>query len=65
MAGTESEDFNLGKMVGEAMGRIDEQERIIGLIEDTELTFIDPLDNKVKRIDMDWTELFEQIRREQ
>lgn len=58
-----SDEFNLGKQLGEVIGAVRTQERIIGLIEDLELTYIDPDSEEVKVIDMDWGDLFEQIRK--
>ena len=58
----QQEAFNLGKMVGEAMARIQEQERIIQLIEEMDVTITDADDEPVDIIRVDFSGLFEQIR---
>lgn len=58
----ESDDFHLGKMVGETMGRVAEQERIIKLIEEMEVTITDLDDEPVDIIKLDFSGLYEQIR---
>jgi hypothetical protein len=57
----ESEQFQLGKMVGEAMATIRERERIAELIRTLQLTTIDPVTQEVTKVDMDWGPLFDQI----
>jgi chromosome segregation ATPase len=56
------EAFNLGKMVGEAMAKIQEQERIIELIEEMDVTITDANDEPVDIIKLDFSGLYEQIR---
>lgn len=66
MAGNEtpeSEDFHLGKMVGEVMGRIAEQERLCELLEDIEIFYPGP-DGQPVFLAMDWSDLRKEIRRE-
>lgn len=58
----QKEAFNLGKMVGEAMARIQEQERIIGLIEEMDVAITDANDEPVEIIKVDFSGLYEQIR---
>lgn len=58
----DSNEFDLGKMVGETMGRIAEQERIIKLIEEMDVTITDLEDEPVDVIKVDFSGLFEQIR---
>jgi hypothetical protein len=58
----DSNEFDLGKMVGETMGRIAEQERIIKLIEEMDVTITDLEDEPVEIIKVDFSGLFEQIR---
>jgi len=60
----DSDEFHLGKMVGETMGRISEQERIIALLEEVEISFFDNDKDQVQTLQPDWTDLFRQIRRE-
>lgn len=56
-----SEDFNLGKLVGEHLALITERQRIKQLIEDLVLTSVDPLTEETQLIEMDWGPLFDQI----
>jgi hypothetical protein len=58
----ESDEFHLGKMAGEVMGRIAEQERIIKLIEEMDVSITDMNDDPVDIIKVDFTGLYEQIR---
>lgn len=60
----DSDEFHLGKMVGETMGRISEQERIIALLEEVEISFFDDERDRIQTLQPDWTDLFRQIRRE-
>lgn len=60
----DSDEFHLGKMVGETLGRISEQERIIAMLEEVEITFFDEDTDSIQRVQPDWTKLFSQIRRE-
>lgn len=67
MAGNEqpeSEDFHLGKMVGEVMGRIAEQERISDLLDDIQVSIYDEKTQQIKFIEMDWSDLKREIRGE-
>jgi hypothetical protein len=60
----DSDEFHLGKMVGETLGRISEQERIIAMLEEVEISFFDDENDTIQRVQPDWTDLFRQIRRE-
>jgi hypothetical protein len=60
----DSDEFHLGKMVGETLGRISEQERIIAMLEEVEITFFDEENDTIQKVQPDWTDLFRQIRRE-
>ncbi len=60
----DSDEFHLGKMVGETLGRISEQERIIAMLEEVEISFFDDENDMIQRVQPDWTDLFKQIRRE-
>lgn len=60
----ESDEFHLGKMVGETLGRISEQERIIALLEEVEISFFDNEKDQIQTLQPDWSDLFRQIRRE-
>jgi hypothetical protein len=60
----ESDEFHLGKMVGETLGRISEQERIIALLEEVEISFFDDEKDQIQTLQPDWSDLFRQIRRE-
>lgn len=60
----DSDEFHLGKMVGETLGRISEQERIIAMLEQVEISFFDEENDMTQKITPDWTDLFSQIRRE-
>ena len=60
----DSDEFHLGKMVGETLGRISEQERIIALLAEVEISFFDEEKDKFQTLQPDWTDLFRQIRRE-
>jgi hypothetical protein len=60
----DSDEFHLGKMVGETLGRISEQERIIALLEEVEISFFDDERDQIQTLNPDWTDLFKQIRRE-
>ena len=60
----ESDEFHLGKMVGETLGRISEQERIIALLEEIEISFFDNEKDQIQTLQPDWSDLFRQIRRE-
>lgn len=60
----DSDEFHLGKMVGETLGRISEQERIIAMLEEVEISFFDDENDMIQRVQPDWTDLFRQIRRE-
>jgi hypothetical protein len=60
----DSDEFHLGKMVGETLGRISEQERIIALLEEVEISFFDDERDQIQTLNPDWTDLFRQIRRE-
>jgi hypothetical protein len=51
-------------MVGETLGRISEQERIIAMLEEVEITFFDEENDTIQKVQPDWTDLFRQIRRE-
>jgi hypothetical protein len=51
-------------MVGETLGRISEQERIIALLEEVEISFFDDEKDRMQTLQPDWTDLFRQIRRE-
>lgn len=62
MAGNEWEG---GRQVGIQEGRIREQERIIRMIEELQLTVADPFTQEVKLVEMDWGDLFERIRNEE
>jgi hypothetical protein len=62
MDNSENEQFNLGRMVGETLGRISEQERIIALLEALDVTVTDEDDEPVEIIQMDWTRLITEIR---
>jgi hypothetical protein len=55
------EQFNLGKLVGEHLALITERQRIKELIQNLELTSVDPETQEVTRIEMDWSPLFDQI----
>jgi hypothetical protein len=61
MAGT-SEEWELGRQVGILEGRIREQERIITMIENLQLTTLNPQTQESQLIEMDWGSLFEEIR---
>lgn len=56
-----NDQFNLGKLVGEHLALITERKRIIELIENLQLTTIDPVTQEVQEIEMDWGPLFDQI----
>ena len=56
-----SEDFNLGKLVGEHLALITERQRIKQLIEDLVISSFDPNTEETTLIEMDWTPLFDQI----
>lgn len=58
----ESKDFYLGQQVGESIGRAAEQERIIEIIQNMEITITDIDDEPVEILKMDWDNLIEQIR---
>lgn len=60
----DSDEFHLGKMVGETLGRISEQERIIAILEEVEISFFDDDKDALQTLQPDWTDLFRQIRRE-
>lgn len=60
----DSDEFHLGKMVGETLGRISEQERIIAMLEEVEISFFDEENDTIQKVQPDWTDLFRQIRRE-
>lgn len=60
----DSDEFHLGKMVGETMGRISEQERIIAILQEVEISFYDSDKDALQTLQPDWTNLFKQIRRE-
>jgi len=60
----DSDEFHLGKMVGETLGRISEQERIIALLQEVEISFFDDEKDSMQTLQPDWTDLFRQIRRE-
>jgi hypothetical protein len=62
MDNSDNEQFTLGRMVGETLGRISEQERIIALLEDLDVTVTDEDDEPVEIIQMDWTRLITEIR---
>lgn len=51
----------MGKMVGETMGRLSERIRIIDLIENLELTTVNPVTQEVSAVEMDWGTLFDEI----
>jgi hypothetical protein len=51
-------------MVGETLGRISEQERIIALLQEVEISFFDDEKDSMQTLQPDWTDLFRQIRRE-
>jgi hypothetical protein len=51
-------------MVGETLGRISEQERIIALLEEVEISFFDNEKDQIQTLQPDWSDLFRQIRRE-
>lgn len=55
-------EWELGRQVGMIEGSIREQERIIKLLESTELTTINPETQEVQLIEMDWGNLFNEIR---
>jgi hypothetical protein len=57
----ETEQFHLGKMVGETMGRLSERIRITKLIENLELTTVNPVTQEVSLVEMDWGTLFDEI----
>jgi hypothetical protein len=56
-----SEDFNLGKLVGEHLALMTERQRIKQLIEDLVISSFDPKTEETTLIEMDWTPLFDQI----
>jgi hypothetical protein len=60
----DSEQFHLGKMVGETLGRISEQERICALLELVEISYIDEETGETVTIAPDFTDIFRIIRRE-
>lgn len=62
MDNSDNEQFTLGRMVGETLGRISEQERIIALLEALDVTVTDEDDEPVEIIQMDWTRLITEIR---
>lgn len=62
MDNSDNEQFTLGRMVGETLGRISEQERIIALLQDLDVTVTDEDDEPVEIIQMDWTRLITEIR---
>jgi uncharacterized protein YjlB len=63
MAG--SSEWEGGRQVGIQEGRIREQERIIQMIQQLELTVADPFTQEVRLVEMDWGDLFENIRNEE
>lgn len=65
MAGTKSQEFEVGRQVGIIEGKVREQERIIAMIENLQLTTIDPHTQESRIIEMDWGSLFEEIRGEE
>ena len=64
MTDYDSEQFHLGKMVGETLGRISEQERIVALLEQIEVTYYDDELDRVVLLTPDFTDIFRIIRRE-
>ena len=56
-----SEDFHLGKLVGEHLALMTERQRIKQLIEDLVISSFDPNTEETTLIEMDWTPLFDQI----
>ena len=64
MSRRDSDEFHLGKMVGETLGRISEQERIIAMLQEVEISFFDDEKDTIQRVQPDWTDLFSEIRRE-
>jgi hypothetical protein len=51
-------------MVGETLGRISEQERIVALLEQIEVTYYDDELDRVVSLTPDFTDIFRIIRRE-
>jgi hypothetical protein len=64
MTDYDSEQFHLGKMAGETLGRISEQERIEALLEQIEVTYFDDELDRVVSLTPDFTDIFRIIRRE-
>jgi hypothetical protein len=64
MSDLDSEQFHLGKMVGETLGRISEQERIVALLEVIEVTYYDEELGRRVTLTPDFTDIFRIIRRE-
>lgn len=63
MAG--SDEWEGGRQVGIQEGRIREQERIIQMIQGLEMTVADPFSGEIRLVEMDWGDLFENIRNEE
>jgi hypothetical protein len=62
MSGTKSQEFEVGRQVGIIEGRVREQERIIAMIENLQLSTLNPETQESQLIEMDWGSLFEEIR---